>query len=274
MNFLEKLSQVVSYPLFILNGKKPWSKGYLVYKRIEIANALARQDFDPKHLRPGYGYRLDERIIEYPWLVSRLPLGVGRLLDAGSVMNFDYILAQNVFEAKRLFISTLAPEANCFWKKGVSYIYEDLRETCYRDDYFNWIACLSTLEHIGMDNTLLYTTDASKKELQVDDHLRVIKEFRRILRPGGTVYLSFPFGEYRNHGWYQVFDAPRLDRIIETFAPASVTENHFKYEPDGWRASSREESKHATTFDIHARKTYDEDFAAASRAIVCLEMVK
>lgn len=30
----------------------------------------------------------------------------------------------------------------------------------------------------------------------------------------------------------------------------------------------------ATHFDIHGQKNYDPDYAAASRAIVCLELVK
>ena len=85
-------------------------------------------------------------------------------------------------------------------RPNVSYVFEDLRETCYRDAYFNWIVCISTLEHVGLDNTRFYTSDLRRKEVSPGDHLRVASELRRVLRPGGVLYLSVPFGLSRNHG--------------------------------------------------------------------------
>jgi hypothetical protein len=95
-----------------------------------------------------------------------------------------------------------------------------------------------------------------------------------MLKKGGVLYLSFPFGRYKNHGWFQIFDESMVDKLVETFQPSDIKEFHFKYEPDGWRESSRKESCGATYFDIHAQKKYDPDFAAASRAIACLELTK
>ena len=37
---------------------------------------------------------------------------------------------------------------------GVSCLYEDLRALPYRASYFDAVACISTLEHVGMDNRL------------------------------------------------------------------------------------------------------------------------
>src|SRR5208337_3431860 len=101
-----------------------------------------------------------------------------------------------------------------------------------------------------------------------------IKEFYRILKPGGILYLTLPFGKKQNLLWLQLFDGLMIDEIISTFNPSSVIENYFKYQPDGWETSSRELSKDATYFDIHQKSEYDSDFAAAARGIVCLEMKK
>lgn len=264
----------ISYCLFILNGKKPWSKGYGVYKRERIKDILTQKNFNSIQLQQGYGFRLDERVVEYPWFFSRLPDKNGRLLDAGSVLNFDFILSHPSLRSKRIFISTLSPEPYCYWRRGISYIFEDLCETCFRDEYFDWVVSLSTIEHIGMDNTVFYTRDVSKKENAPDAYLTVIQEYRRILKAGGVLFLSVPFGRYKNHGWFQVFDSAMVDRTVDTFSPSSVIESHFRYEPEGWVVSSREASKNAICFDIHQKNSYDSDFAAFSRAVVCLELAK
>ena len=142
---------------------KPWMKGYIEYKEDEIARLLREGSFAANKLPARYGFRLDERIIEYPWLFSRLPTGEGRLLDAGSVLNFEFVLEQPALRKKKIDICTLAPEPRCFWRKGISYVYEDLRQLPYCDGLFDWIVCLSTIEHVGMDNAL-YTGAAAKDE--------------------------------------------------------------------------------------------------------------
>jgi len=259
------------YPVF---RKKPWWIGYVPYKFLSIRRALDQQVLRGGGLPSGHGFRLDERIVEYPWLFSRLPAGSGNLLDAGSVLNYQFLLAHPTLAQKRIFISTLAPEMNCYCSQAVSYVYEDLRNSCFRDDYFDWIACLSTIEHIGLDNTLLYTQDASKREQDGDAYIVVIKELKRVLKPGGRLFLSMPYGRRSNHGWFQVFDAEMIDHVRNVFMPRECVESYFKYQDDGWVVSSREQSVDATCFDIHARKNYDPDFAAASRAVVCMELQK
>ena len=270
-----RLVDTLKYVAYLARGKKPFTTGYTIYKERAIARVLATGDFELGHHGPRYGERLDERIVEYPWLFSRIPAGTGRLLDAGSVLNFEYLLTHPRLAGKQIFISTLAPEGtHPRARPTVSYVYEDLRETCYRDAYFDWVVCLSTLEHIGLDNTRFYTRDPAKREHELDAHLDAIVELRRVLKPGGVLYLSVPFGRHANHGWLQVFDAAMLDRALAAFAPRSSVERHFRYAPDGWRASSREASRDATYFDYHATGRHDPDYAAAARAVVCLELVR
>lgn len=259
------------YPLF---GMKPWRIGYAPFKFLSIRRAISEGILSGGVLPRGYGFRLDERIVEYPWFFSRLPSREGNLLDAGSVLNYDFLLNQPSLSNKRVFISTLAPESDCYWSKAVSYVYEDLRESCFRRDYFDWVASLSTIEHIGLDNTMLYTKDGAKRENIEDAYLSAILELRRVLKPGGVLFLSMPFGEHRNHGWFQIFDAEMVDRIIRVFAPAECRSIYFKYKEDGWIIADREQCSDATYFDIHTQQHYDADFAAASRSVVCLELTK
>jgi SAM-dependent methyltransferase len=253
---------------------KPWTKGYIEYKFKEIARVLSSGEFAPDKLAVGYGFRLDERIVEYPWFFSRLRAGPGLLLDAGSILNFDFLLEHPVMKNKCLHICTLAPEAECFWHKGISYLFDDLRQLPYRDNLFDWIVSLSTLEHVGMDNTLLYTSDQARKESQTGDYLLAVAELKRVLKPGGILYVSVPFGRAKNHGWLQIFDQAGIDEMIRTVNPSDSRLEYFLYHPDGWRRSTAQEAGNATFFDIHHSKDYDADYAASARAICCLELTK
>lgn len=260
------------HAVYLSSGRKPWGFGYGVHKRLEITRAVANHGFAAAAPPAGHGLRLDERVVEYPWFFSRLPTGPGALLDAGSVLNHPFLLDHPRLQSKRLFISTLAPESQSFNTRAVSYVYEDLRSSCFRDGYFDWIVSLSTVEHIGLDNAMLYSADAGHREENPGSYLDAIREFRRMLRPGGTLYLSVPFGKHRNHGWFQVFDAAMVDTLVAAFAPTRAVETIYQYFPEGWRASDRFAARDATFFDIHERRIPDPDGAAGSRAVVCLEL--
>lgn len=112
-------------------------------------------------LPDGYGVGLDERIVEYPWLLAAEPRG--RALDAGSVLNHEHVLDRLLPAVESLTIVTLEPETVAFTERKVSYVYDDLRELPFRDDLFDTIVSLSTLEHVGMDNTS-YGSTVSRAE--------------------------------------------------------------------------------------------------------------
>ncbi len=274
--FLRSFRQTIRYLLFLAGGKKPWSRGYDVYKNRSLRHALGPGGFARTGSLPsGFGFRLDERIVEYPWFFSLLPESPGKLLDAGSILNHEVVIGHPKLKNKDVFISTLAPEENCFWQDRISYVFDDLRRSCFREDFFDWIACISTLEHVGMDNTRFYCrTDLGQADGRQDVHLDAIRDFHRILRPGGTLFLTVPFGKAKNHGWFQVFDQGMADQVIHAFAPRKAEETVYRYRPDGWTVSDREEAKDATFFDIRERKDYDPDFAAGSRAVICLKLEK
>jgi len=274
MNYWRRLKANVNHACFNLTGRRPWARGYTEYRLAQLDRVLSDAHFDPERLPAGYGCRLDERIIEYPWFMARLPDGKGALLDAGSVLNHEFLLSRPKLASKRVFVSTLAPEPLSFTHLGVSYVYEDLRQCCFRDGFFDWIASLSTIEHVGMDNTMLYTTDVTKREYEPDAYLDAVVQFRRVLKPGGTLYLTMPFGRAQSYGWFQIFDGGMVDRVLAGFVPTRVREMHYRYTPAGWTHSSRELSKDADYFDVHRSKGHAPDYAAASRAVVCLELTK
>lgn len=271
---------------YVRNGRRPWSEGYGIYKERLIAEAIGSrttlENFGKgKSPGRGYGEFVDERAVEYPWLFSRLSSGGGRLLDAGSVLNFGYLLEHDFLRNKEVTIATLEPEGNCYWQRRISYAFCDLREMPFRSDLFDEVVSLSTIEHIGMNNAI-YSANPEFMEADRWAFLKAIGEMKRVVRDGGKVYISVPYGKRMDFGWYQQFDAEMIAALIGEFGPTRVEETYFAYRDGGWDFSTKEEVADAEGFNIHetkyfdpgSEKDYDADFAACSRGIAAVELWK
>lgn len=271
---------------YLKSDRRPWREGYDEYREkcleeVITDDSLRKVFADGLTLPDGYGFRLDARIIEIPWVLARVQHIPGRFLDAGSALNYEFVLSSAALAEKKITIVTLAPEGQAFWRLGVSYVFGDLRNLDFRDERFDSVACISTIEHVGMDNTMYTDLDIARRT-DPGEFLLAVSELKRVLKPGGTLFISFPFGKYENHGWFQQFDDALLDKLIEGFGPTRYKENIFRYLPDGWRRSNREESKECEFFDVHTSKyrhpqstiDYPSDYPAGERALACIELVK
>lgn len=269
---------------FQRSGRRPWAPGYLVYREDLIRECIHDGDLavafaNGTTLPAGYGYAVDERIIEYPWLASVTGSEPARALDAGSALNHGFLLDSPPFSSKDLHIVTLAPEPTQYVRRGVSYLFCDLRNLPYRDGWFDEVYSISTLEHVGMDNSL-YVPDGVRTELDPRGFLDAVREIVRITRAGGKIALTVPFGKYTNFHWYQQFDAALLDVMIAAFNPRKVRETIYRYTSEGWSRSTRAECVDVEGFDIQNTKYFnpastrglDPDNAAGSRAVAALEI--
>jgi len=271
---LKKIIDLLVYPFYLLLGRKPWSPGYFTAKRNLIVHAIDSQLFaQGSELPNGYGSHMDERVIEYPWVYSRLKDNPGAVLDAGSALNHDFLVERKPLSDGKLTICTLAPEKRCYFSKGISYVFDDLRACMFRDESFDAVISISTIEHIGLDNTMLYTSDGTKKEDNDDGYLAAVREFRRITRPGGSCLITVPYGKAVVRGWFQVFDAEMVAKVLKEFSPSQVEVDYFAYHEKGWSKASPESLADATFFDLHQDAKYDDDFAAGARGVVCMHLV-
>ena len=230
-------------------------------------------------LPDGYGYRYDERVIEYPWTLSRLSVGEGKLLDAGSCFNFLEIIEHPTISSKHFTILTLAPESHAFWQRGISYHYDDLRKLPFRDDWFDEIISISTLGHVGMDNRM-YTGENTLGEIGLEAE-KAVKELIRVLRTGGTFLASVVFGKHQLIEWKdgspfaEQFDSLLLKDLLRIFSScASVSTSFYKYTKNGWNVSTEEECQGVEYYNIHTATSFDLDNAAAARAVALIEVVK
>lgn len=266
---------------YIKNGYIPWSKGYYEYKKDFITNSIYDENL-LKNIKNStslkdHGYRLDERVIEYPWIFSKIGSNKLKMLDAGSTFNYDYILNHPVLENKDLTILTFAPEENCFHEKRISYVYDDLRSLPFKNELFDVIVSQSTIEHIDMDNSIYgydieYNENDKRKSFE---YIKAIKEMIRVLKPKGQLLLTFPFGKFENHGFFQQFDDKMLLKTVKLFENLGIYEiDFFRYDQEGWCFANMDELKDVVSYKPHSGKGKLNDGAAHCRSIACINFIK
>ena len=253
----------------------PWTHEYVAAHRSFVAYALddaivmnlfARG----RRLPEDFGVGLDERVVEYPWLFAQR-LG-GDALDAGSVLNHAHILERVEPMVARLTVATLVSEEPALPLDAVTFQDADLRALPFQDASFDTVVCLSTLEHVGMDNAV-YGSDAPRTQDPSREALRAAAELRRVLRPGGRLLVSVPYGAGEDLGWVRTLEREELEALAAALSPGEVSVVVYRYGVRGWQLSDLDEAAGATYRDFTADQRPVQDAAAAARAVACIRVV-
>jgi SAM-dependent methyltransferase len=249
--------------------ERPWSHEYAETHRRFVSEVLD----DPElvalfrsggELPSGFGVGLDERVVEFPWLFAH---GLeGDVLDAGSSLNHEHVLDRVLPLVSRLHVVTLQPEAKSFPERRVSYVYADLRDLPYRDSAFDTVVSLSTLEHVGMDNSG-YGVEQPPSTDPAGEVRRALAELERV--GPGRLLVTVPYGRREDHGWFRQFDRDDIERLCETVSGTATT-TVFRYTSAGWCRSDLTEASEMVYRDFTADRSPVDDLAAAARAVACI----
>ena len=268
----------------------PWSENYTEAKFAYIRDLITDADILKRfqkggELPAGYGIGIDERCIEYPWFFAQIPVSAKTMLDAGSTLNHEAVVHHPALNDKDLHILTLSPEGNCFWKLGISYLFSDLRSIPIRDEYYDVIVSISTLEHVGMDNSA-HTGQARYRENRPTDFILALRELWRVLKPRGRLFITLPFGKYEDMGFALQFDSRTLKELLCTVPFRSIEQRFYRYSANGWQSSNETECGNCRYVEwvieyfSNPKKGLpqpipeEKDLAAAARAVACLQLTK
>ena len=194
-----------------------------------------RHDFPARVDLPSpYGRHLPERVVEL--LLARLLYKPGmKVLDVGHAnsMQCHKTMLKSLPAPRDLTgIDIAKPEYDTseYYSRSVR---ASIDATPFGDGEFDLIWCISSLEHIGMDNSH-YVQGAREATPET-----ALSEMVRLLRPGGSLLITVPYGRYEDHGWFRNFDEEHLQRLLDPVRPRMmIHELYYEYTPaSGWRAA-------------------------------------
>ena len=195
----------------------------------------------------------DVRVIEVPWVLSRLVAG-GRVLEVG------YAYAEPVYLAGllRAGVELVGVDLAERDVEGMECLTADVRSLPLPDDSVDQALLVSTLEHVGADNSGYGLAAEDDPGSRVD----ALKELGRVVRPGGRLLVTVPLGEPGDHGWFRLDDVAGWTSLF-TGAGLFVEEQEaYALSDEGWRV--------APAFD--PRGVGYGDRGPAASAVLCTEL--
>jgi SAM-dependent methyltransferase len=170
----------------------------------------------------------DERVVEIPWVLSRL-VREGRVLEVG------YAYAEPVYLAGllRAGVELVGVDLAERDVEGMERVTTDVRSLPLPDESVDQVLLVSTLEHVGADNTG-YGLSAEDDPSSRADALR---ELGRVLRPKGTLLVTVPLGEPCDRGWFRLDDVQGWTTLFTSAGLFVEEQEAYELTDEGWRSA-------------------------------------
>jgi hypothetical protein len=197
----------------------------------------------------GVGVDLSERVIEVPWVLRSLPPAPSRVLDVGTAFAPVVYKRQLVRLPQSVELVDLAL-ADVPLPSHVA----DVRRLPFEDSSFDTALCVSTLEHVGMDNDHYGVNSGGGGDVEA------LGELGRV---AAKVLVTVPAGADQDIGWLRQYTPTRFRQSTAQAGLRPVRLDVFAHDAQrGWCRSDED--------SIGERKFGKETYAAS--AIICAEL--
>ncbi len=195
----------------------------------------------------------DERVVEIPWVLSRLTT-VGRVLEVGYAFAEPAYLAA-LLRADVELVGVDLAERDI---EGMETVVADVRSLPFPDRSFDQVLLVSTLEHVGADNTGYGLESESDPASRVS----ALRELARVLRPAGRILVTVPLGEPGDHGWFRLDDVRGWTRMFVAAGLFVEEQEAYELRDEGWLPAPA----------FRARGVGYGDRGPAASAVLCTEL--
>jgi hypothetical protein len=199
----------------------------------------------------GVGAGLTERVVEIPWVLRSLPPDrESNVLDVGTAFSIPIYKWLLVRQPHVIEVADLAKADIPGLKSHVA----DVRSLPFADDSFEVAICISTLEHVGMDNTGYGVGSGGAGDVDA---------LRELGRVAPRVLVTVPAGGDANLGSHRQYAPQTFRRAVEQAELTVERLEVFAHDPvSGWARA------HEDAIDD---RSYGQD-AVAAAAVLCAEL--
>jgi len=177
----------------------------------------------------NYDLVVVERVVEIPFVLQHVPPGSNtKVLDFGCTESpLPIHLASLGYQVTGVDLRPY-PYAH----PGFRFVHGDFIRVRFPDAEFDAVVAVSAIEHCGLGQY-------GEKE-SVHDDVAIVREIRRVLKRGGRLLLTVPFGRPGQTSWYRVYDKARLDTLLADFVVQKI-EYYVGENRRNWRPADEAE---------------------------------
>jgi len=162
-------------------------------------------DYTPDEVRWVW---TNERVVEIPWVLQGLASlkAPARVLDIGPLESLVALELASVGYK----VTALDVRPYQYTHPNLTTVVASVLDWAGDGKPYDAVVLLSTLEHIGIG---VY----GQIEGSTDADARAMARIRELLRPGGTLAFTTPFGRSRTDGTQRVYSGEDLARLLQGF---------------------------------------------------------
>jgi len=167
------------------------------------------------------------RIVEEPFIFENINLG-----NAAKILDLGCCYSKVSSELASLGFKVTGTDLNDYNYSHPNFNFTkgDFLKNKFQDNYFDCVIAISVIEHFGLN--------CYGGPMIVDGDKKAAKEIYRILKEGGKLIITLPFGKKETMPAQRIYDTAGLEDLLRDFRIEK--EEYYKYDKGFWLPAKKE----------------------------------